>query len=114
MQALIDPRFDRVCQIEPDDQTFPVAEPLFWTTCPDNCTTEWTYVNGQLTNTTTLSMGPHDKTIGQLYVGNPYSNSTKSFVFTELLKRAGDESSTKGLQDLSVNAFGSSLCCNLA
>lgn len=47
MQALIDPRFDRVCQVETDDQTFPVAEPLFWTTCPDNCTTEWTYVNGQ-------------------------------------------------------------------
>jgi len=47
MQALIDPRYNRVCQIEPDDQTFPVAEPLFWTACPDNCTTEWTYVDGQ-------------------------------------------------------------------
>ena len=32
---------------EPDDQTFPVAPPLFWTTCPDDCTTEWTYVDGQ-------------------------------------------------------------------
>ena len=47
MQALIDPRYNRVCQIEPDDQTFPVAEPLFWTACPDDCTTQWTYVDGQ-------------------------------------------------------------------
>ena len=54
MQALIDPRFDRVCQIEPDGQTFPVAEPLFWTTCPDNCNTQWTYVNGQFVEPTEI------------------------------------------------------------
>lgn len=46
MQALIDPRFNRVCQIEPDDSTFPVANPLFWTECPPDVETEWTYENG--------------------------------------------------------------------
>ena len=30
------PNSARVCQVEPDDQTFPVAEPLFWTDCDDN------------------------------------------------------------------------------
>jgi hypothetical protein len=48
MQALISPNENnRIAQVEPDNQTFPVAEPLFWTTCPDDCTTQWTYVDGQ-------------------------------------------------------------------
>lgn len=42
MKALIDPRFDnRVCQVQEDD--FVVADPLYWTDCPEDCTTEWTY-----------------------------------------------------------------------
>ena len=46
MLALISPNENnRICQIE--EQDFPVAEPLFWIECPDNCTTQWTYVNGQ-------------------------------------------------------------------
>ena len=41
MQALIskiEPRETsyRVAQVEPDDQTFPVAIDLFWTACADN------------------------------------------------------------------------------
>ena len=41
MQALIskiEPRETgyRVAQVEPDDQTFPVAADLFWTVCADN------------------------------------------------------------------------------
>jgi len=41
MQALIsqiEPRETgyRVAQVEPDDQTFPVAAGLFWTACADN------------------------------------------------------------------------------
>jgi len=27
----------RIAQVEPDDKTFDVAEPLFWVDCPDNC-----------------------------------------------------------------------------
>lgn len=46
MLALISPNENnRICQVEATD--FPVAEPLFWTPCPDDCTTEWTYVDGQ-------------------------------------------------------------------
>ena len=30
------PNSARVCQVEPDDQTFSVAEPLFWTDCANN------------------------------------------------------------------------------
>lgn len=42
MKALIDPRFDnRICQVQEDD--FPVAEPLYWTDCPEDCDTHWIY-----------------------------------------------------------------------
>jgi hypothetical protein len=38
------PNSCRVAQVEPDDQTFPVADPLFWTACPDNCVADqWYY-----------------------------------------------------------------------
>lgn len=42
MLALIDPRFDNhICQVE--DTDFPVGQPLYWTECPEDCTTFWTY-----------------------------------------------------------------------
>ena len=42
MYALISPNENnRICQVEQDE--FPVAPPLEWVACPDNCTTEWTY-----------------------------------------------------------------------
>lgn len=45
MKALISPNENnRICQVEQTD--FPVAEPLFWADCPADCTTEWTYDNG--------------------------------------------------------------------
>lgn len=48
MKALISPlENNRICQIEQDDNIFPVAEPLEWLTCPDDCTTNWTYAEGQ-------------------------------------------------------------------
>ena len=38
------PNSCRVAQVEPDDQSFPVAEPMFWTTCPNNCVADqWYY-----------------------------------------------------------------------
>jgi len=34
----------RVCQVEPNDQIFPVAEPLFWTDCSNDCVQDqWWY-----------------------------------------------------------------------
>lgn len=46
MKALISPNENnRICQI--DTQDFPVADPLFWAECPADCTTQWTYVDGQ-------------------------------------------------------------------
>ena len=48
MKALISPlENNRICQIEPDDATFPIAEPLYWIDCPDDCDTTWSYINGQ-------------------------------------------------------------------
>lgn len=41
MKALIDPRFERVAQIE--DAEFPVAAPLFWVDAPAGITTQHTY-----------------------------------------------------------------------
>jgi hypothetical protein len=36
---------ERIAQVEPDGQTFPVAQPLFWTDCPDDCVADlwWFY-----------------------------------------------------------------------
>jgi len=34
-KALIDPRENRVCQIEESEGIFPVAEPLFWIDVPE-------------------------------------------------------------------------------
>ena len=38
------PNSCRVAQVEPDDQTFPVADPLFWTDCADDVVADqWYY-----------------------------------------------------------------------
>lgn len=38
----------RIAQVEPEDQTFEVADPLFWTDCADEClANEWFYFNFQ-------------------------------------------------------------------
>jgi hypothetical protein len=45
MLALISPNENnRICQVQ--EQDFPVAKPLEWVVCPDDCTTKWTYVDG--------------------------------------------------------------------
>lgn len=57
MKALISPQEkrtdyqgnvgERIAQVEPDDKAFPVAAPLFWTDCPDDCVADvWWYYNG--------------------------------------------------------------------
>jgi hypothetical protein len=43
MKALIDPRFNRVCQVEGDGSEFPVAEPLFWVSCAESCIPDFDY-----------------------------------------------------------------------
>lgn len=44
MKALISPlENNRICQVVGNTKTFPVAEPLFFVTCPSACTTEWTF-----------------------------------------------------------------------
>ena len=38
----------RVAQVEPIGGDFPIAQPLFWTDCPDDCVAdEWYYVDSQ-------------------------------------------------------------------
>jgi hypothetical protein len=38
------PNSERVCQTEPDADIFAVAEPLFWTACPNDCVADlWYY-----------------------------------------------------------------------
>lgn len=57
MKALISPTEERVdyqgnvgeriAQVEPDDKVFPVALPLHWVDCPDDCVADvWWYYNG--------------------------------------------------------------------
>jgi hypothetical protein len=43
MKALIDPRFNRVCELALDQFVFPVAEPLFWVDCQENCIPDFDY-----------------------------------------------------------------------
>ena len=48
MKALISPQENnRIVEVKANNKTFPIAEPLYWIDCPSNCTTQWTYVNGQ-------------------------------------------------------------------
>ena len=37
------PNSCRLCQVEPDDQIFPVADPLFWTDCADDVVADMWY-----------------------------------------------------------------------
>jgi hypothetical protein len=37
---------ERVAQVEPDDKTFPVANPLFWMDCADNVVADQFYFDG--------------------------------------------------------------------
>lgn len=49
MQALVSPNEPvdggfRIAQVEPFDKIFPVAPPMFWTDCPDDCEPDlWYY-----------------------------------------------------------------------
>lgn len=46
MKALISPQENnRIAEVAVTD--FPIAEPLYWLDCPDNCKTDWTYINNQ-------------------------------------------------------------------
>lgn len=48
MKALISPQENnRIVEVKANNKTFPIAEPLHWIDCPNNCSTEWTYVNGE-------------------------------------------------------------------
>ena len=48
MKALISPlENNRICQIEPDNKTFDIAQPLYWIDCPNECKADWTYSNGE-------------------------------------------------------------------
>ena len=46
------PNSARVCEVAPDAEIFPVADPLFWTSCPNNAVADQWYYN---TVTTTVS-----------------------------------------------------------
>lgn len=35
----------RICQVEPDNKVFPIAEPLFWVDCHNNVVTDQFYFN---------------------------------------------------------------------
>jgi hypothetical protein len=38
---------NRIVEVKPDNKSFPIAEPLKWVDCPNDCTSEWTYVDSQ-------------------------------------------------------------------
>ena len=44
------PNSERVCEVMPDADVFPVADPLFWTACADDCAADfWYYDSGDST-----------------------------------------------------------------
>jgi len=57
----------RVAQVEPDDQIFGVAEPLFWTNCSDNCVADqWYYDTVAKTVNVIPNVPEPNKTIGTM------------------------------------------------
>jgi hypothetical protein len=92
----------RVCQVE--EQDFPVATPFYWVACPDDVTTQWTYVDGvfvapvapvptadenkatatsllQATDWTTIS------DVGNPQISNPYFANQSDFIIYRNLVR---------------------------
>jgi len=56
----------RVAQVEPDNQTFPVAEPLYWFDCPDNCQADvWYFKDGQVAVKPTDAPNPNPQPVSQ-------------------------------------------------
>lgn len=48
MKALISPQENnRIVEVKANNRTFPIAEPLYWVDCPDDCTTDWTFNGGE-------------------------------------------------------------------
>jgi hypothetical protein len=54
----------RVCQVEPDAQIFPVAEPLFWESCPDNVLPDVFWFNTVTTEFSPVENAPNPATQG--------------------------------------------------
>ena len=55
MKALIEPQQNnRIAQVESDEKVFPIAEPLYWIDCPDDCNTNWLFDNGNFIEPSTL------------------------------------------------------------
>lgn len=48
MKALISPQeSNRIAEVKANNNVFPIALPLYWIDCPDECTTEWTFNGGE-------------------------------------------------------------------
>ena len=56
----------RIAQVEPDNQTFPVAEPLYWFDCPDNCQADfWYFKDGQFAAKPQDAPNPNPQPVSQ-------------------------------------------------
>ena len=56
----------RVAQVEPDNQTFPVAEPLYWFDCSDDCKADlWYFKDGQVAVKPTDAPNPNPQPVSQ-------------------------------------------------
>ena len=53
------PNSCRVAQVVPDNQTFEVAEPLFWTTCADDVVADQWYYDTQNSNINPIVNAPY-------------------------------------------------------
>lgn len=54
----------RVAQVEPQDQTFPVGDPFFWTDCPDEAVADYWYYN--TTTQTVLQIPPPPPPVAEI------------------------------------------------
>ena len=56
----------RVAQVESDNKTFGVAEPLYWFDCPDNCQADaWYFKDGQVAVKPTDAPNPNPQPVSQ-------------------------------------------------
>jgi len=58
------PNSERVCQVEPEGSTFPIAEPFFWTSCPDNCVADEWYYDSATNTCIQIVNAPYQGTTG--------------------------------------------------
>lgn len=59
------PNSARVAQVEPDNNTFPVADPMYWTDCPEDTVADLWWCDTQTNVVSKITNAPKPQTSSQ-------------------------------------------------